>query len=262
MTKNKRTGIKKLVSRSITILCLGVFFYAAYGLIDIAIEYYQNRQVLNDTQEMFYSGVSTDENAQNREKGGSKEIRPEFNELLEGNSDVAGWITIEGTKIDYPILQAEDNVTYLNRNYYKDDSIAGSIFLDYRNDFNTLDLNTIIYGHRMKDGSMFQHLIKFRDEDFFNKHRTVELETLYDSYEAEIFSVYNTTTDFNYIQTDFSSEEEYANLLTNIKEKSFFDSNIDVDENDQILTLSTCDYTLDPDEGRLVVHAKLMEKES
>lgn len=261
MINNKRTGMKKFISRSITILCLGVFFYAAYGLVNIVMEYYKNHQVLSNTQEMFYNGGSTNENSQNKGTDGSRDIRPEFNELLEGNTDVAGWITIEGTKIDYPILQATDNVTYLNRNFYQDDSIAGSIFLDYRNDLNTLDLNTIIYGHRMKDGSMFQHLTKFEDEEFFNKHRIVGLETLYDSYEAEIFSVYLTTTDFDYIQTEFSSKEDFANLLTDIKEKSMFNANIEVDENDQIITLSTCDYTLDPDEGRLVVHAKMIEKD-
>lgn len=262
MTKDKRTGIRKNISRLITILCIGVFLYAAYGLIDIGWEYYQNRQVVSDTQDMFYSGNSADENNQNTDTDGFGGIRPEFNKLLDVNKDVAGWITIDGTQIDYPIVQAEDNVTYLDRNFYHEDSIAGSIFLDYRNDFDSFDLNTIIYGHRMKDGSMFQHLMKYMDEDFFNKHRTVKLETLYKSYEAEIFSVYNTTTDFNYIQTDFSSKEDYANLLTEIKEKSFFDSNIEVDKDDEILTLSTCDYKLDPDKGRLVVHAKLVKKES
>lgn len=262
MAKEKQTGVKKFISRSITILCLAVFIYAGYGLIDIALEYYQNRQVLNDTQEMFYNSVSADEVSQDTDHGDSGKVRPEFNELLKGNKDVVGWITIDGTQIDYPILQAKDNVTYLYSNYYQDDSIAGSIFLDYRNDFTTFDLNTVIYGHRMKDGSMFQHLTKFTNKDFFDKHQTIQLETLYDSYEAEIFAVYNTTTDFNYIQTDFSSKEEYATLLKNIKQKSLFDSNIEVDENDQILTLSTCDYTLDPDEGRLVVHAKLVEKAS
>src|SRR5690625_6800456 len=108
---------------------------------------------------------------------------------------------------------------YLDRNYYQDDSIAGSIFLDYRNNVDTLDLNTIIYGHRMKDGSMFQDLINFMDEDFFNKHRTIELETLYDSYEAEIFAVYKTTKDFNYIQTEFSYEVNYVKLLIKLMKK-------------------------------------------
>src|SRR5690625_2177146 len=114
MAKDKRTGMKKIISRSITVLCLGVFFYAGYGLIDIAIEYYQNRQVLCDTKEMFDNGGSADESVQSREKSESGQVRPEFNELLKGNTDVAGWITIDGTQIDYPILNAADNVTYLD----------------------------------------------------------------------------------------------------------------------------------------------------
>src|SRR5690625_509283 len=148
MTKDKRPGMKKLVSKLITILCLGVFIYAAYGLVDVGIDYYQNRQVLSDTQDMFYNSVSAEESVHNSDPG---TIRPEFKELLDGNPDVTGWLTIEGTQIDYPVLQAPNNETYLTRNYYKDNSIAGSIFLDYRNDIvGSSDLNTVIYGHRMK----------------------------------------------------------------------------------------------------------------
>lgn len=261
MTTGKQIGMKKAISRFITVLCIGVFAYASYGLINIALEYYQNRQVVSETQDMYYSDISSNENIEIEAADGSEGIRPEFNQLLDSNADVAGWITIDGTKVDYPILQAADNETYLYRNFYQDEARSGSIFLDYRNNTDTLDRNTIIYGHRMKDGSMFQHLTKFGDKDFFEAHRIVELETLYESYEAEIFSVYSTTTDFNYIQTDFSSTEEYVDLLAEIKGKSMFDTTIEVDEDDQIITLSTCDYTLDPDEGRLVVHAKLMPKD-
>src|SRR5699024_4444277 len=120
----------------------------------------------------------------------------------------------------------------------------------FRNDISTKDLNTVIYGHRMKDGSMFQHLTKFLDEDFFKSHPTFEYDTLYDSYEAEVFSVYNTLTDFNYIQTDFSTKDEYEELLARMKEKSRFQTKVEVNAGDQIITLSTCDYELDQNEGR------------
>src|SRR5699024_10762423 len=142
----------------------------------------------------------------------------------------------------------------LTENYYGDESRAGSIFMDYRNDITSENLNTVVYGHRMKDGSMFQHLTKFLDEDFFKSHLTFEYDTLYDSYEAEIFSVYNTLTDFNYIQTDFSSKEEYGELLDKMQEKSRFKTDVEVSADDQIITLSTCDYELDQNEGRLVIH--------
>lgn len=258
MAQAKKSHFKKILSQIVTITCLGIFIYAAYGLFDILIDYYQNRKLLNNLQETFYEAASaekeeTDEN--------DKQIRPGFEALLQQNKDVIGWITIDGTQIDYPILQAEDNDTYLYRNYYHEDTRAGSIFLDFRNDItNPEERNIIVYGHRMKDGSMFQHLTKFLDEDFFKSHRTFEFDTLYDHYEAEIFAVYNTLTDFNYIQTDFSNDEEFAQLLENIQKKSLFHADVDVTKDDTIITLSTCDYALDESEGRLVLQAKLNKK--
>lgn len=208
---------------------------------------------MDNMQEMFYEeeDVITGDS-----------IRPGFLPLLEQNEDVVGWITIEGTKIDYPILQAEDNFHYLTRNFYHEESRAGSIYLDYRNDIRLEDeRNVIVYGHRMKDGSMFQQLTKYLDKDFFDTHRTIQFDTLYESYEGEIFAVYNTLTEFNYIQTDFDNDAEFAELLTQFKNKSKFESDVEVTENDIILTLSTCDYQLDRDAGRLVVQAKLTKKE-
>ena len=96
--------------------------------------------------------------------------------------------------------------------------MAGSIFMDYRIDIGSYNPNTILYGHRMKDGSMFDELNKFLDKDFFDNHKVVKFDTLYESYEAEIFAVYKTTTDFDYIQTDFTSDEDYGSLLHEIQE--------------------------------------------
>ncbi|MDS9472741.1 class B sortase [Sporosarcina pasteurii] len=245
---------KKTLSIMLTCLCLGVFIYAAYGLIDTAIDYYKNRKVLNNLQETFYNAdhpVIDDESAS---------IRSGFDRLLKENDELVGWITIEGTQIDYPILQADNNVDYLRRNFYKEKNIAGSIFMDFRNDVQTPGLNTILYGHRMKDGSMFEQLTKFQDKDFFKNHQTFEYDTLYDSYVAEIFAVYITKTDFDYIQTDFSTDEEYEQLLAGIREKSMYETDVEVKADDHILTLSTCDYALDPNDGRLVVQAKLVKK--
>lgn len=257
MAKKKQHPKKKVISRIITIVCLSVFMYAAYGLGDVLIDYYKNRQMLSDVQDMYYDVASAEELD---EDGDPNAIRPGFEELLKHNEDVVGWITMDGTQIDYPILQAEDNILYLTRDYNHRETRAGSIFLDYRNDVTADNKNTILYGHRMKDGSMFQHLTKYMDEDFLNEHPTFEYDTLYEHYEAEIFSVYNTLTDFNYIQTDFASDDEYATLLQKMKDKSHFETDVDVGPDDIIITLSTCDYELDQDAGRLVVHAKLTKK--
>src|SRR5699024_1496037 len=105
-----------------------------------------------------------------------------------------------------------------------------------------------------------QHLTKFLEDDFFETHRTFEFDTLYNSYEAEIFAVYNTLTEFNYIQTEFADEAEYNKLLKEIKEVSKFETDVELNADDPIITLSTCDYELDKHEGRLVIQAKLVKK--
>lgn len=129
--------------------------------------------------------------------------------------------------------------------------------MDYRNDSQDLSKNTILYGHHAKDGTMFKHLMKFKDEEFFKKHPTFTFHTLEASYEAEIFAVYLKTTDFNYIQTDFGSDEEFEQNPGTF----LIYTEVEVDADDVIVTLSTCDYEMDRLEGRFVVQAKLVKKE-
>lgn len=255
MNKNK-----KRLSRLVTIISLGVFIFAAYGLFDIFFGYYQNHKVNKEVRESFHTTTLADKQVSPRKTNAIPVIHSKFNKLIEQNPDVVGWISIDDTKIDYPILKSEDNYDYLTQDFNKNESIGGSIFLDYRNEVLSLDRNTVIYGHRMKDGSMFQHLTKFMEEDFFKSHQTFEIETLYDDYEAEIFAVYNTTTDFNYIETNFANDDEFEDLLISIQNESIYETNVKVNKDDQILTLSTCDYEIDENEGRLVVQAKLVKK--
>lgn len=241
----------------LTIICLSVFIFASYRLIDTTLDYYNNRKVINSVQETFY-GLGEDDNQNSNEP---RSIRAGFDLLQKENDELVGWITMEGTQIDYPILKASNNVDYLKRDFYKKSNIAGSIFMDFRNDVESMGQNTIVYGHRMKDGSMFEQLTKYQDPEFFKGHQTFEFDTLYDSYEAEVFAVYITTTEFDYIQTDFENDVEYEQLLTKIQEESMIETDVEVNADDHILTLSTCDYNLDPNHGRLVVQAKLVKKE-
>ncbi|MCZ2258569.1 class B sortase [Sporosarcina sp. G11-34] len=246
---------KKYLYRVIMVICLGVFIFASYGLITTAIDYNKNRKVINSIQETFY-GVDEGETSDE-----SNSIRAGFDLLQKENDELVAWITMAGTQIDYPILKADNNVDYLKRDFYKETNIAGSIFMDYRNDVGSLGKNTIVYGHRMKDGSMFEQLTKYQDQEFLENNQTFEFDTLYDSYEAEIFAVYITKTEFDYIQTDFENDIEYEQLLTRIQEESMFETDVEVNADDHILTLSTCDYQLDPNDGRLVIQAKLVKKE-
>src|SRR5699024_5176314 len=144
-SKNK----KKIFSRVLTVLCLGLFLYAGYSLFEIGMDYYENRQVMGDIQETFYQATSDNQENSNHGNDGLKSVRTGFEPLLEMNQDIVGWITIDDTQIDYPILQSEDNIHYLDKNYEDNISRAGSIFLDYRNNISEPTRNTVVYGHRM-----------------------------------------------------------------------------------------------------------------
>jgi len=250
----KKHGLKLLM-----VVCAGVFIYAAYGLVGIYMDYHQSEKVAADVRETYYQ-TSAPKEKKSIEIDDEETDRPGFAELLKQNDDVVGWISIDDTKIDYPILHSADNQEYLTEDFNNEESIGGSIFMDYRNDIDSPDRNTIVYGHRMKNGTMFQHLTKFLDKDFFDSHRTFDVETLNGTYEAEIFAVYNTTTDFYYIQTDFEDDADFEQLLAEARKESMYEIDVDVNASDQIITLSTCDYMLDPNDGRLVVQAKLVEK--
>lgn len=251
--------MKRMLSIGFTLICVGVFVYAAHGLISTFLDYQNNKQTMNDLQETFHEGGGVTEFADNEED--ELKVRSGFDILLGENDELVGWLTINGTKIDYPILQADNNNDYLRRDFYKDYNILGSIFMDFRNDVTSLGRNTIVYGHRTKDQSMFEGLTYFEDEEFYEEHKTFTFDTLYESYEAEIFAVYNTTTDFNYIQTDFSNDENFEALLNEIDKRALYETDVEVEVDDHILTLSTCDYQLDKQKGRFVVHAKLTKKD-
>ena len=243
-----------VINKLSTLFILAVFVLSAYKLISLLWDYYENRRVLADAQSLY--SVTLNETVSDR----SDEVQGGFIDLLAINSDIVGWITIQGTHVNYPILQADDNRYYLNRNYLKDESRAGSIFMDYRNDCQYLSPNTIIYGHRMKDGSMFAGLKKYLNQSFYEENPILLFDTLYASYEVEVFSAYRTTTDFNYIQTSFDDLMGYAFFLEKLVEKSEIETDVTLSIEDQILTLSTCDHSGNSGNGRLVLHGKLVTK--
>ncbi|MFS0653927.1 class B sortase [Bacillus sp. 179-C3.3 HS] len=244
---------RRIGQRIVTWICLGVFISSGVAIGLELFGYYQNRQVLAQAQTMYRHEEVTNEARK------SGQIRTSFDELRQVNDDIVGWIDINGTMIQYPIVQSHDNAFYLTRNYLRNETRAGSIFMDYRNDVLHESPNTVVYGHRMRDGSMFAGLTNYLKKDFFNDHQTFQYDTLYQRYEAEIFAVYETTVDFDYIQTDFQDLGEYAHYLQAVRQKSIYQTKTDVSTDDLILTLSTCDHALAPKSGRLVVQAKLKE---
>ncbi|MFS0788087.1 class B sortase [Shouchella sp. 1P09AA] len=247
--------MKRIINRSITVLFALIFLYATGHLLWIGYDSYQNKQTLLDAKELY---------SQPREARQSEaEVVGEnpFDSLHAVNEHIVGWLSIAGTAIEYPVMRADDNDYYLNRNYKDERNRAGSIFMDYRNRSIEESQHTILYGHHMRDGTMFHDLEQFADETFFSQTNDHFFDIEESQYNIEIFSAYYTTTDFYYIETDFANDKAYGSFLEDIKERSIHSSSIEVTNNDRIITFSTCDDGAGQD-GRFVVHGKLVEVNS
>lgn len=248
----KRKSKSKLLTNIIICILAIVIVFCLFFLGNYYWNSYQNKTLNDELKTTYYS--ETSEGTTGSAQSDSQDNRAQFQPLLKINPDVVGWVKIANTRIDYPVVQASDNEYYLDKNIYKKDAIAGSIFMDYRNKGDGSDKNMIIYGHYVKDGSMFRALQNYKDEAFYKTHPVIEFTSLEDNTEWEIFSIYVTDTDFYYIQTDFNSEEEYSTFLINLQTRSLYDTGVEVDEEDQILTLSTCTYEFN--DARFTIHAK------
>lgn len=180
---------------------------------------------------------------------------------IKKNSDTVGWIQIDGTNINYPIVQSKDNDYYLKRDFYKKKSSTGWIFADYRNNLEKLDNNTIIYGHNLINKTMFGNLPDFLKKNWLEKKEKpyIKLSTKKHNSIWQIFSVYQIKPTVDYLETRFYSIETYFNFIDKITKRSKQDFNIEVYPTDKILTLSTCD---DTGKYRIVIHAKLIKIEN
>ncbi len=186
-------------------------------------------------------------------------INVDFNELKEINSNTKGWIQVNGTNINYPFVQTKDNKYYLTHSFDKSYNSAGWVFLDYRNNINELSKNTIIYAHGRTDKTMFGSLKNILKSDWLNdtNNYVVKLSTETENSLWQVFSVYHIPTTSDYIQVNFSSDEEFTNWTKMLIDRSSYNFNIKVYETDNILTLSTC-YN---DNDKVVLHAKLRTKD-
>ena len=188
-----------------------------------------------------------------------KQIRESFEALRReyDNDDIVGHLKIEGTPIDFIVTQYVDNNFYLHHDIHRNASKAGWVFLDYENDITGQDRNMIIYGHNMRSGAIFGSLSNYASEDFFKEHRYITFNTLFEDYTWEIFSCYITSTDFYYIQVIFPSEEDFGELVAEMKARSIYDTGVEVTAQDRVLTLSTCSDG--PRDERFVINAKLVD---
>ena len=197
-----------------------------------------------------------------------KTILPELTELYRQNNDLVGWICVEDTNINYPVMQTVDNPNYyLKRGFDKEYSSYGCPYVQEDCDVLKPSDNLVIYGHHMNNGSMFADLEKFKDEDFWREHKTIAFHTLTEKNEYEILAVFKTVvyTDspeaFKYYRfTDAQSPEEFEAFIDKCKELSLYDTGVSAEYGDKLITLSTCEYSRT--NGRLVVVAKKVTESS
>lgn len=193
------------------------------------------------------------------EEGGHL-ILEKYKSLYMENGDVAGWLTVEGTKIDYPVMQCEDDEYYLHHDFDGKDSKYGCLYVRERADLEH-GTNFVIYGHNMRDGAMFGELDLYLEEEFYREHPRLSFDTLYEERSYEILAVfrsqiYSEDADvFKYYQFyGADTEAEFDDFYENIKELSLYDTGVTAEFGDTFLTLSTCAYHVD--DGRLAVVAK------
>ena len=189
------------------------------------------------------------------------DILPEYQTLYSLNKRLIGWVKIDDTYIDYPVLQTVNNDYYLNHNFDQEEDKNGSIFLDKDCSIYPRSTNLILYGHHMRSGRMFGQLNKYSSEKFYKEHKYIQFDTIYEKGTYEVMYVFRSKIYeeseivFKYYQfTDAVSETEFESNMKQMTDMSLYDTGVSAEYGDELLTLSTCDYYTS--DGRFVVVAK------
>lgn len=251
---------------------LGLFIYSIINIIDWADDNRKtNNQIKDITKVADINNIKDNEKTEIIEqKTVNKEdpyydfikmnlIDVDLTELKKKNKDTVGWIQVKGTNINYPFVQTSNNDFYLNHSFNKKSNGAGWVFLDYRNNINELDQNNIIYAHGRLNKTMFGTLRTILNSNWMkntNNH-IIKLSTEKENTLWQVVSVYKIANTNDYIYTSFSNED-FKEFSDKILKRSAYDFKTSINENDKILTLSTCW----DDSTKVVLHAKLIKKEN
>ena len=269
--------MRKWMYRLVMLILIGVICYSGYQIADYLITSHKNQADFDDVVEKLtterYEGETiaiTDEDDGSvigylpvePETGEDEEgaILPEFRELVEENPDMVGWIRIDGTKVNYPVMQTpNDPQYYLRKNFKKSYSIAGTPFMQWNCEIGESD-NLIIYGHHMKNGTMFGSFENYKKQDYYEKHKYVRFDTMNHRGIYKIVIVFKTTVydDVGYKYYEYTGsygdEEAFNEYIRNIKSLQIYDTGFEPVFGDELLTLSTCEYSAQ--NGRLVLVCK------
>lgn len=257
-SRNKRIKDKKS-ARTITKLILIVAIILCICGIIYLVYYFYNIHKIDKEYTELLNNITIDETKVTETK--TKRIL-QLEELQKENTDIVAWLEIEGTNVNYPVLQTTDNDYYMERDYKKEYNRHGSIFLDKDYNWGIPSSNLLLYGHNKNDNKMFGELLNYKKEDFYKKHKNIKFTTLKEESTYEILSIFysrvyyqNETDVFRYyFFVNAENEEEYDEFVNNAKKVSIYDTGVEAKFGEQLLTLSTCEYS--QDNGRFVIVAK------
>lgn len=261
-TKRKKTMFD-YVRYVIMVVASIVFVVSGYQIYDIISEYAKGEKTYENVMSDFgdETGQAVETTGAVVHTEGFVRYNPDFTKLTEANVDVKGWIQFEGIEeINYPILQhTDDNNYYLKKMWNHEENTAGSIFMDVYNTSDFSDYNTFIYGHNMKNLSMFGRLKEYKQEEFYKGKEYFWIYTPTANYQYQIFSVHEVKADGGFFKTFQDTSDEYAYYVQECKKASRYDTGVEVSGEDKIVTLSTCTPT--GDNWRFIVHGKLVGTE-
>lgn len=239
------TNRKKIVASNIVIVIAAIIFvFSAFKLISMLSKYYKADKEYDNIAENVI------EDSESEKQKGQALLNVDFNELKQINQDVVGWIHFENPDISYPIVKGEDNAKYLKTTFEKKKNSAGAIFMDVLNNGEFADPNTFIYGHNMKNGSMFAQLHKFKSEDYYEQNPYFYIYTPNGKeVKYQIFAVCLVNGNSQSYTRFYDSDTEFENYLEYEKSIALYDTGVELNKESQIVSLSTCSST-----QRLLVH--------
>lgn len=218
---------------------------------------FDNNQYIEAWQDVFakYPNIQFPEN-----------MNLKYSYLYAVNQDLVGWIKIDNTNLDVQVVQSNDNDYYLNRDFYGKASRYGCPYLDFKNDPQYLDDNTVVYGHHMTDGLIFSNLDKYKTLEGYKESPIIEYNTLYETYYFKVFAAFvsnaKTADDngnfFNFIATDFLTDEKFNGFVDEVEKRSIFKTDVNVQPDDKLITLVTCSYEFDS--ARLVIMGRMLRE--
>lgn len=252
----KKVNFIKIIRFFLIILLFTSIMYITYSFWNAKREQKETDELLSTVAVNSEIDTSNNENV-------LTERMLEVSELQQQYSDVQAWIEIEGTNINYPVMQREDNDFYSNHDYKGEKSKRGSIFLDKAYSWSIPSSNLLIYGHNnSKDGTMFADLLKYKKEEFYKEHPIIKFTTSKEDSEYEIIAVFTSRIYYKsekdlyrwYYFINAENEEEYSEYVNYVKQESLYDTGKTAKYGEQLITLITCEYSAE--DGRLAVVAR------